>query len=53
MLSQAHVPGTRPPMSAWWATVTAKPSSVSPANAGLTMKMSGVWLAPSKGSLTM
>ncbi len=46
-------PGTRPPTSPWCATVTAKPISVSPRNDGLTTKMSGVWLAPSNGSLTM
>ena len=30
VLSQAIVPGTRPPRSEWWATVTAKPTSVPP-----------------------
>ena len=41
VLSQAQEPGTRPPRSAWWATVTANPSSWSPANDGLTTKTSG------------
>ena len=52
MLSHAIVPGTRPPTSPWCATVTAKPISAPPANDGLTTKRSGVWLAPSNGSLT-
>ncbi len=52
MLSQAHDPGTRPPTSPWWATATANPISVSPANDGCATKRSGVWLAPSNGSLT-
>ena len=53
VLSQAIVPGTLPPMSPWCATVTAKPITSSSKNTGFTMKMSGLWLAPSNGSLTM
>ncbi len=53
VLSHAIVPGTRPPTSAWCAMLTPKPISRPSAKAGLTTKMSGVWLAPSNGSLTM
>ena len=44
-------PGTRPPTSAWWARLAAKPISVSPANAGVMTVMSGRWVPPANGSL--
>ena len=51
-LSAGIDPGTRPPTSAWWARLAAKPSSSPPAaNTGVITVMSGRWVPPANGSL--
>ena len=39
-------PGVAAPISTWWAVLAEKPTSSPSKNTGMTMAMSGEWLAP-------